>query len=239
MGERLGRFFGERVVVGEGAPAERPAVLHGREGDSFAALPPVDARVAAAHALAAAGAVLELNHRREGGDLGRVGDDGKDALAVDGLDGGAAVEAAIPDHDAVGLGDRPEEALLLRAGKLRERNPDRRVGSDDEDNVRSGVRGKAREGIGIDARGAAVVEGGWQPERREGALLGGFPRPFVHLAGGIDPKDDRTMKNYEIVSGSVTWLKHVNSWYTDNKGNKIEQNSETRCSYNLKNGKIT
>lgn len=51
----------------------------------------------------------------------------------------------------------------------------------------------------------------------------------------IDPKDDRTMKNYEIVSGSVTWLKHVNSWYTDSKGNRIENNAETRCSYNLKN----
>ena len=51
----------------------------------------------------------------------------------------------------------------------------------------------------------------------------------------IDPKDDRTMKNYEIVSGSVTWLKNYNSWYTDKDGNRIENNVETRCSYNLKN----
>lgn len=51
----------------------------------------------------------------------------------------------------------------------------------------------------------------------------------------IDPKDDRTMKNYEIVSGSVTWLKNNNSWYTDKDGNRIEDNVETRCSYNLKN----
>lgn len=51
----------------------------------------------------------------------------------------------------------------------------------------------------------------------------------------IDPKDDRTMKNYEIVSGSVTWLKNYNSWYSDKDGNRIEDNVETRCSYNLKN----
>lgn len=51
----------------------------------------------------------------------------------------------------------------------------------------------------------------------------------------IDPKDDRTMKNYEIVSGSVTWLKNVITWYTDKEGNRIENNVNERCSYNLKN----
>ena len=51
----------------------------------------------------------------------------------------------------------------------------------------------------------------------------------------IDPKDDRTMKNYEIVSGSVTWLKNIITWYTDNEGNRIENNVNERCSYNLKN----
>lgn len=100
LDERLGRFLGERVVVGEETPTESQAMLHGCEGYPFAALPPVDARVAAAHALAPARAVLEPDHRREGGDFGGIGDDDEDLLPVDDFFGGAAVETAVHRHDS-------------------------------------------------------------------------------------------------------------------------------------------
>lgn len=51
----------------------------------------------------------------------------------------------------------------------------------------------------------------------------------------IDPKDDKSMRHYEFVSGSVSWL--LNRYWTekDSEGKEIEHQETQRCSYNLKN----
>ena len=52
----------------------------------------------------------------------------------------------------------------------------------------------------------------------------------------IDPKDNKSMRHYELYSGSVSWLE--NRYWTDPDNGK-ETLRTTRCSYNLKNLKTT
>ena len=50
----------------------------------------------------------------------------------------------------------------------------------------------------------------------------------------IDPKDNKSMRHYELISGSVTWLRNYYYTETDNEGKTTEHQNTTRCSYNLK-----
>ena len=165
-------------------------MLNGRECNPFPVPPPVDARIATAQALSTRRAVHKLNHRRESGDFGSIGDDGEGALLVDVFNGGAAIESSVPNHDSVSACDCRKEMRFLGAGNLLGGDMNRRVGSDFEDKIRFGVRRNCGQVVDRNSHRLAVVENPGIPKIGQGDTFNRFSQLFAEISGRVDPKSD-------------------------------------------------